>query len=72
MRIYYFGELIEENGVKVAPETKKETKQIEMKFEKVIAKPDRDGMQSIGDILKDLDLTIDSFRPKQPARRVLA
>lgn len=77
MRIYYFGELVEENGRKVAKETKmKNTKiaksgsetrvsttreQTELEFENIEDK--KTGMESIGDLLRDIDLSLDVHLP---------
>lgn len=71
MKIFYFGELIEENGRKVTNETNSETKtaqeiaQLELSFadDESAPEPKKTGMESIGDILKDLDLNIDIYRP---------
>ena len=71
MKIFYFGELIEENGRKVTNETKSETKtaqeiaQLELSFAEGESdpQPKKTGMESIGDILKDLDLNIDIYHP---------
>jgi hypothetical protein len=68
MKIYYFGELIEDTN-----ETKNETKksqeiaQLALNLSEPEPKeePKKTGMESIGDILKDLDLNIDIYRPMQ-------
>lgn len=71
MKIFYFGELIEENGRKVTKDTNNETKkaqeiaQLALSFAETEPEeePKKTGMESIGDILKDLDLNIDLYRP---------
>lgn len=73
MRIYYFGELIEENGRKIKNETKT-PKQIKLNFESLQRAAEAEekqdaGMQSIGDILQELDMTLDSFRSNGFGRR---
>ena len=68
MRIYYFGELIEDTN---NPNTNLQTQetQLELSFADAPADstpaPKKTGMDSIGDILKDLDLNIDIYRPLQ-------
>lgn len=65
MKIYYFGELIEENGRKIKNET--ET-QLELSFADATddsVPPKKISMDSIGDILKDLDLNLDIYHPLQ-------
>lgn len=60
MRIYYFGELIEDTN-----ETKKvATIQTALPLEATVVaeEPQKSGMQSIGDILQELDLSLDTFR----------
>lgn len=57
MRIYYFGELVEDTN---------ETKKAEMgqtKLELNEVPQEKSGIQSIGEILQELDLNLDSFRP---------
>jgi hypothetical protein len=61
MRIYYFGELIEENGRKVKSEAQKQM-QLEFSQAEQTPMPKKSGMDSIGDILKELDLNLDSLR----------
>ena len=61
MKIYYFGELIEENGVKVA--TKTEIEQTKLAFDEESEK--KVGLRSIGDILKEIDLSLDGVWPMQ-------
>lgn len=75
MKIYYFGELIEENGVKVKGEV--EIEQTSLNFDKTEAENKKAksstfhsaveetkvGMSSIGELLKDIDLNIDVYRP---------
>ena len=64
MRIYYFGELIEENGRKVRPEQTETLEQTALDLDNVRPVQTRSAdMQSIGEIIKELDLTLDSFRP---------
>lgn len=61
MRIYYFGELIEENGQKVQ---KQKIEQTQLELESVkLEQKQKFGMDSIGDILKELDLNLDIYRP---------
>lgn len=64
MRIYYFGELIKD--------TNKETEKVEILEQTTLelnhskAKPAKKvGMDSIGDLLKELDLNLDTFQFKQ-------
>jgi hypothetical protein len=67
MRIYYFGELIEENGRKIVNETKT-AEQTTLDFESASLsdeEPVRTGMPSIGDILKEIDLNLDVYNPFQ-------
>ena len=64
MRIYYFGELIEENGRKVnelQAQTKTET-QTALEFN-LVKEPKKVGMPSIGELLEELDLSLDVYRP---------
>ena len=70
MRIYYFGELIEENGVKVQKQKVEEQKQVAMQFEE----DEQTGsyMQSIGDILKEIDMNLDVYRPAHMRKRQIA
>ncbi|HMT18765.1 MAG TPA: hypothetical protein PKD20_01865 [Candidatus Saccharibacteria bacterium] len=73
MKIYYFGELIEENGRKITNALEAETKkaqeiaQLELSFADTepAPEPKKTGMDSIGDILKELDLSLDIYRPLQ-------
>ncbi len=69
MKIFYFGELIEENGRKVKNETKntQDVAQLTLNLaeQEPAEEPKKTGMESIGDILKDLDLNIDIYRPMQ-------
>lgn len=68
MKIYYFGELIEENGRKVTNETNTpETDQLTLSFadQEPAPEPKKGGMDSIGDILKELDLNLDIYHPLQ-------
>lgn len=68
MKIYYYGELIEENGRKVTNEINtSEIDQLTLAFatEGPAPEPKKTGMDSIGDILKDLDLNLDIYRPLQ-------
>ncbi len=68
MKIYYFGELIEDTN-----ETKNDTKKsqeiaqlaLNLGEQEPAEEPKKTGMESIGDILKDLDLNIDIYRPLQ-------
>ena len=58
MKIYYFGELIEDTN---ALKAQKIATQMTLSFdEEPLAKT---GMPSIGDILKELDLSLDVYRP---------
>ena len=61
MKIFYFGELIEDTN---APK-KAEVDQLVMSFAEGESdpQPKKTGMESIGDILKDLDLNIDIYHP---------
>lgn len=68
MNIYYYGELIEENGRKVTNQTNTtETDKLTLAFaaEEPAPEPKKTGMDSIGDILKDLDLNLDIYHPFQ-------
>ncbi len=78
MKIYYFGELIEENGRKVekhqprsetiVPTTGKTAEQTRLNFEAASIpdeEPVRTGMPSLGDILKEIDLNLDVYNPFQ-------
>lgn len=68
MKIYYFGELIEEDGRKVTNETETtKTDQLTLSFADTepAPEPKKTGMDSIGDILKELDLSLDVYRPLQ-------
>ena len=68
MKIYYFGKLIEENGRKVTNEINtSEIDQLTLAFatEEPAPEPKKTGMDSIGDILKDLDLNLDIYHPLQ-------
>ncbi len=73
MKIYYFGELIEENGVKITEVAKEKTEileQTELKLDSAKADAGRKaGMQSIGELLKDIDMNLDSFRAQGSPRR---
>ena len=65
MRIYYFGELVEDTE---NPEFKKtKTEQTSLKLESTVEQKKQNkvkmGMDSIGDLLKDLNLNIDVYRP---------
>lgn len=60
MRIYYFGELIEVDGKKVEKETKTQQTKLEFETVKSVEKP---GMSSVGELLKDIDLNLDIYRP---------
>ncbi len=60
MRIYYFGELIEVDGKKVEKETKIQQTKLEFETVKPAEKP---GMSSVGELLKDIDLNLDIYRP---------
>lgn len=67
MKIYYFGELIEENGRKIVKETKT-AEQTRLNFEAASIpdeEPVRTGMPSLGDILKEIDLNLDVYNPFQ-------
>lgn len=70
MRIYYFGELIEDTNDPDFNKTK--TEQISLKLESPVEQKKQNkvkmGMDSIGDILKDLDLNLDSFNPSKMQR----
>lgn len=61
MRIYYFGELIKDTNketekVEILEQTTLELNQARQQQNKKV------GMDSIGDLLKELDLNLDSFR----------
>ena len=67
MRIYYFGELVEDTE---NPEFKKtKTEQTSLKLESTVEQKKQNkvkmGMDSIGDLLKDLNLNIDVYRPNK-------
>lgn len=69
MRIYYFGELIEDTENPTFNKTKTEQTSLELEFaEQKQQEKSKTGMESIGDILKDLDLNLDSFRPSRMHR----
>jgi hypothetical protein len=64
MRIYYFGELVEDTN---NPNFKKiKTEQTSLKLESPIEQKKQSkvkmGMDSIGDLLKDLNLNIDVYK----------
>jgi hypothetical protein len=65
MRIYYFGELIEDTN---NPKNEIEEKQLKLELEASPSMSEKAntkikvGMESIGDILKELNLNVDSFR----------
>lgn len=64
MRIYYFGELIKDtNNHNKKPVKLNQTK---LNLEPAKAPVGRKaGMQSIGELLKDIDMNLDSFRPNR-------
>lgn len=64
MRIYYFGELIEDNGVKVTNSAEQKTEILEQtQMELTAPVPTRkSSMESIGDLLKEIDMNLDSLR----------
>jgi hypothetical protein len=65
MRIYYFGELVEDTNNPDSNKTK--TEQTSLKLESSVEQKKQNkvkmGMDSIGDLLKDLNLNIDVYRP---------
>jgi hypothetical protein len=65
MRIYYFGELVEDTENPEFNKTK--TEQTSLKLESTVEQKKQNkvkmGMDSIGDLLKDLNLNIDVYRP---------
>ncbi len=71
MRIYYFGELIQDSNGNKVNETKttkteeSEIKQTTFNFdaEQTVKKSRTLGMESIGDLLRDLDLNLDVYNP---------
>ena len=67
MRIYYFGELIEDTN-----ETNMKNKQLEQTRMELPAQPEtkKTGMPSVGDLLKDLDLNIDVYRPLKLQKQI--
>jgi hypothetical protein len=66
MRIYYFGELIEDTENPNFNKTKTEQTSLELELsEQKKQDKTKTGMEPMGDILKDLDLNLDSFRPSR-------
>ena len=63
MKIFYFGELVEDTN---APK-ENTSDQLTLAFvaEEPAPEPKKTGMESIGDILKDLDLNLDIYHPLQ-------
>ena len=59
MKIYYFGELIEDNGVKVEKQTTGSERQLTLTLENK-KEEKKIGMPSIGDLLKDIDLNLEN------------
>lgn len=59
MRIYYFGELIEDTNKK---EQIIEIEQTALDLQS-LDKPKKVGMDSIGDLLNELNLNLDVYRP---------
>lgn len=55
MRIYYFGELIEDTNAK-KEETKKQQTQLALEEPR-----QKVGMPSLGDILQEIDLSLDAY-----------
>lgn len=62
MRIYYFGELVEDTNNPV-PKTREEIMQTAFEFSDESEQPKRSGMPSIGDLLEDIDLSLEAYRP---------
>jgi hypothetical protein len=69
MRIYYFGELVEDTNDPNFNKTKTEQTSLELEFsekkEKKSEKREKTGMDSIGDLLKEINLNIDVYRPNK-------
>ena len=64
MRIYYFGELVQDTNNPDFNKTKTEQTSLELKaHEPKEEMKSKLGMDSIGDLLKDLNLNIDVYRP---------
>lgn len=57
MRIYYFGELIQDTN-----KNQTNIEQTTFNFDNVPFRKQNTGMDSIGDLLKELDLYTDSFQ----------
>ncbi len=70
MKIYYFGELIEVDGQPVIKETKIQQTKMDFDAAQPDETPQRQGMASIGELLKDIDLSLDVYRPLRAARQV--
>lgn len=72
MRIYYFGELIEDTNNPDLNKTKTQQTALELKaHEPQEEKKSKLGMDSIGDLLKDLNLNVDVYRPNS-SRNILS
>lgn len=70
MKIYYFGELIEVDGQPVIKETKIQQTKLDLQPTEATTKVEKLGMPSIGDLLKDIDLSLDVYRPLRLQRQV--
>lgn len=70
MRIYYFGELIEDNENFETKNGSRDGKKLEDLNQGSNAAyfDDENTMKSVGSILKDLDMTIDTYRKRSALR----
>ena len=70
MRIYYFGKLIEDTNNPAVRE-EKDCKQTELDFSAAVEnKKPSIGMPSIGDLLEDINLDLESYRPLRFQRQL--
>lgn len=74
MRIYYFGELIEDTLAKKTDKTKNAEKnksqivQTSLDLNNIEQSQKKTGMESIGELLRELDLNIDAYNPLNSMR----
>lgn len=61
MRIYYFGELVEDTENSI-PKTREEVMQTAFEFSEG-ERLKKEGMPSVGELLEGLDLNLDVYRP---------
>lgn len=71
MRIYYFGELIQDTNAdetnSAVPKTREEVMQTQFVFNDEPKQPKKEGMPSVGELLEGLDLSLDVYRPFRKA-----